>query len=189
MIRWLTPILGALILFNCILVFLLLRGMEPLPATLETDLAEIQTQIDDAERDMAEYGGLIRAQALLRKQVLQNSYAMLDQKRRATIRGVRLNYSVEGEPYAPASSGELESLKKRLVEQEEIVEEAEAKAERYGGLVGALALSTAMTERLTLAGLRQRLLASEYGIPALSKMEESQPVSPPGEITSDEEAL
>lgn len=187
--RWLGLTLGMFIVLNCVLAFLLLRSTEPFPPELEADLAEIQAQMDAAKQDTEDYGGLIGAQAQLRMQVLQSTYAMLDQKRRALLRGVRLDYRVEGKHYNSASDTLLESLGEQLAEQERVVAQAELKAEAFGGLVGALARSTAMAEHLTLAGLRQRHIAAKYGIPALAKLEEEMPSTPLGEITNDEEAL
>lgn len=187
--RWLTVLLGVLIVFNCFLAVVMLRGMEPTPVSLDADIAQLAAEISRADEDAENYGGLIKAQALLRRSVLLQTQAMLDQKKRAWVRGIRLDYQVDGKTYQPASQLIIDSIHKKIAQQEEQLKKAEAEASASGGLIGVLALSGVMADRMTLAMLRQRLIAAEYGIPAVADLTEETPPQSPGKVMNDKDAL
>ena len=71
---------------------------------------------------------------------------MLDQKRRSLLRGIRLDYRIDGVPLSPLPPEELAKIQADLDALDEQIATAEAEAARYrGGLIQGLALSTLAT--------------------------------------------
>jgi len=124
----------------------------------------------------------------MRLAVLETTRAMLDQKRRAWIRGVALSYTVEGKRLTP-DPALLEQLEREAADAERQVAEAQSKADLYaGGLVHGLALAEVQTRRVTAAVIRQRMALAwtGLGVPVTA----DQPPPPPiGQALGDEGAL
>ena len=122
--------------------------------------------------------------------VLENSLAMLEQKRSSWINGIVVNYHSSDVVTTPNIEG-IDGIREDIEETSEKLETAQATADRYSsGLIRTIALGEAATHRLTLAQLNQRLLYSKWDIPTLlSQGDERSSVAPAGPIVSDEEAL
>lgn len=136
---------------------------------LRADIKAVKTEIQEAKEQDALYsGGLVKSLIALRLATLQHTLAMLEQREKSIVHGVKIQYTIDGKPYnAPADLQEqLARIREELRQSEEKIERQKAEVARYtGGLVLAMSLSTLATTRQSHAMLDQRRVALEYGIP------------------------
>jgi hypothetical protein len=131
-------------------------------ASLQTEMAEVDRQILEVEAQISRYNsglilGLIEARRealLLAKIVIQNR---INAETGAATVEVIVPAILPNEERANQILGEMAAAQQRI-------EEAEREASSGGGLIQALALSRAETERLTLAQLQMGYLQARYGI-------------------------
>src|SRR5262245_29478785 len=83
--------------------FAALNASGPTTAELESDISEVQHQIEDVRAFSAQYGegSPIRGFAGLRLAILETTKAMLDQKRKSWLRGVNITFVIKGNPVSP----------------------------------------------------------------------------------------
>lgn len=128
---------------------------------LDEELAGITREIDAAENDLKAYeGGLLVALVQARIETLKLTHAIL-QNRIAADKGDAVT-----EVTVPIRTPDTERAKEISAEienQNQIIAQAEADTANAAGLVGALAISRVLTEKLTLAGLRGALMEAKYG--------------------------
>ena len=134
------------------------QSNEALPA----ELAAIEQQITDVQTKIAIYdGGLIKGLAEARLEALLLSKTLIENRISATESGATVEVIVSAvqpdEARAQQLLGEMASAQQRI-------DEAEKEAAQGGGLMQALALSRAETEKLTLAQLQMGYLQAKYGI-------------------------
>lgn len=135
---------------------------DPSTEQLDKDIAAVSAQIKDAETEGGQYaGGAIQSLIFVRIQVLKTTLAMLEQKRTSILRRVDLVYSVDGEEVS-VNADIISSLD--LDKFSEELGRFKSEAALYsGGLIQSIALVNAATTEMTLAQLRQRRLAEQYG--------------------------
>jgi uncharacterized membrane protein/DNA-binding protein YbaB len=142
----------------CFSTLAIAQTNEALPA----ELAAIDQQIADAQSKIAMYdGGLIKGLAEARLEALLLSKTLIENRISAAENGATVEVIVSAvqpdEARAQQLLGEMASAQQRI-------DEAEKEAAQGGGLVQALALSRAETEKLTLAQLQMGYLQAKYGI-------------------------
>ncbi|HEU5046510.1 MAG TPA: hypothetical protein VFT64_01565 [Rickettsiales bacterium] len=173
---------------------LLVAHSEPSTYALDKDLAEVHAAIEAVNAEAAQYsGGLILIQIQLQKSVLQNTEAMLLQKRKALLRRIELGYTIDGKKSAPATTEQLDKIQKDIQEVKSKIEKTEQEAAQYnGGLIQVTLLMSAETQKMTLAALEQKYYTAKYGIPFVSvdfdTAKDKKAVSP-GKIVNDKDAL
>lgn len=126
---------------------------------LQGELQNIRDEIAKASNKQA--GGLLKAYADLRLEVLKTSEALVFQRIQAIEGGAKVTVEVPSIAPDPARAAELE---KELAQQEEKVKLANDKASGAGGLIAAMARVAAYTEENSLALLRQQHLSAKYGL-------------------------
>lgn len=139
----------------------------PSTGELTADIQELNSQIAAAEDRAGNYGegSALRAMIELEIAVLSTTRAMIDQRRRAWMRGISLDYIVDGRSVEPADPETFSGIELEISSVKSKIEEARAQAAQYsGGLVLAMALLEEHTNRATLAMLQQRLAISRFGI-------------------------
>ncbi|MBY0408332.1 MAG: hypothetical protein K2Q01_11635, partial [Rickettsiales bacterium] len=160
---------------------------------LDKDMAELHAAIDTADADAAEYrGGLIVAQIKLRKAALQNTEAMLLQKRKSLLRRINLNYVINAKETKPASADELAAIEKDMRDLDAKIKAAINEAAQYrGGLIQATLLMSAETQKMTMATLQHKYYTAKYGIPMLTldNGETTGKTVPAGKTVDDKDAL
>lgn len=129
---------------------------------LAIELASIEQQITEVQAKIAMYdGGLIKGLAEARLEALLLSKTLIANRISAAESGATVEVIISAvqpdEARAQQLLGEMASAQQRI-------EEAEKEAAKGGGLMQALALSRAETERLTLAQLQMGYLQAKYGI-------------------------
>ena len=136
-------------------------------------------------------GGVIKALIQLRLNTLQQTEALLEQKKTALLRRVWIYYTIDGHPITAASKADLDAISADIQTAEEKLEVSTLNAEQYsGGLIQGLALMTAETERMTIAHLRLKFYSAKYGLPIFSgALEQNQKPSLPGRIVDDKNAF
>lgn len=156
---------GILSALAFVLLFCSFTG--PSTRDLDADIFGVDREIAGAQNDVSKYGGLIQVQAELRLEALQNTRAMLDQKRKSLLRGISLSYTVDGNSWKQPTILQLVALKADWDEAEDRAKTAKLNAAQMGGLMGAMAQVTAETEELaaSMAGARYRL--AKAGTPIL----------------------
>ncbi|MFZ1726676.1 MAG: peptidoglycan-binding protein [Albidovulum sp.] len=142
----------------CFSTWAIAQTNEALPA----ELAAIEEQIVDVQAKIAMYdGGLIKGLAEARLEALLLSKTLIQNRISATESGATVELIISAvqpdETRAQQLLGEMASAQQRI-------DEAEKEAAQGGGLVQALALSRAETEKLTLAQLQMGYLQAKYGI-------------------------
>jgi hypothetical protein len=139
----------------------------PTKTALDGDISAVESEIASAQSQSSSYaqGSLLQVLVSGRLEVLNATKAMLDQKRVSVLRGIAINYTLEGSPWSATSPDELKLLEDDLAAQKTKAREAEAKATVTAGLLAVLASVDAGIEQMTEAMLRQRYLAAKYGLP------------------------
>lgn len=131
-------------------------------ASLSTELADIERQLTEIEAQAARYeGGLILTLLDARREALLLARTLVENRINAEAGAATVEVTVPAvqpdEARAAQILGEMAAVQQRI-------EEAEREAASGGGLIQALALSRAETEKLTLAQLQMGYLQSKYGI-------------------------
>ena len=183
---------GALIGF--LLLLLVLAVFYPTPDTksLNSDLALVRTQIEDAHRqDETFSGGAIKALIQLRLNTLQQTEALLEQKKSSLLRRVWMNYTVDGHSIAVASKSDLDAVSVDIKTAEEKLKLSTLKAEQYsGGLIQGLAAMTVETDRMSVAQLWLKFYSAKHGLPLFSgALGQNPKPSAPGLIVNDKNAF
>lgn len=130
--------------------------------SLSTELADIERQLTEIDAQAARYdGGLILTLIEARREALLLARTLIENRINAEAGGATVEVTVPAvqpdEARAAQILGEMAAAQQRI-------EEAEREAATGGGLIQALALSRAETERLTLAQLQMGYLQAKYGI-------------------------
>lgn len=159
-------------------------------ASLSAELADIERQLTEIEVQAARYdGGLILTLIDARKEALLLARTLVENRINAEAGAATIDVTVPAvqpdEARAAQILGEMAAAQQRI-------EEAAREAATGGGLIQALALSRAETERLTLAQLQMGYLQAKYGIafpvmvpqPAAS----APPAAPAADIATTPEA-
>lgn len=131
-------------------------------SSLFTELADIERQLTEIEAQAARYdGGLILTLIDARREALLLARTLIENRINAEAGGATVEVTVPAvqpdDARAAQILGEMAAVQQRI-------EEAEREAATGGGLIQALALSRAETERLTLAQLQMGYLQAKYGI-------------------------
>lgn len=144
------------------------------PGPSEEDLAEI-ARLDsvistvtadiaaarEAETEWAE--GLLGVLASARREILETTDAMLQQRVEALRSGARFDYSVAA--HTPDSE-RVHALELEIARTEEQLRIAQQETDRYsGGLLRVMALAEVATARFTLTSLRHQRVAAMFGLP------------------------
>lgn len=130
-------------------------------SAMRAEVAGIEEEISEAEAELAGYeGGLIATLVQARIETLKLTRAILENQAAAAGGGAVTAITV---PVAAPDEARAAEILRDIEAQLKIIEEAEAEAAGAGGLVGALAVSRALTEKLTLTQLRAAWMAARYG--------------------------
>lgn len=154
--------------------------------SLSAELADIERQLTEIDVQAARYdGGLIVALLDARREALLLARTLIENRINAEAGAATVEVTIPAvqpdEARAAQILGEMAAAQQR-------VDEAEREAAGSGGLIQALALSRAETERLTLAQLQMGYLQAKYGI-AFPVMEappaaSGQPAAPAAETAA-----
>jgi hypothetical protein len=130
----------------------------PALAELKADLAAIQSQITESEKEDARYtGGLTKALTASTIAILRQTEAILEQKI------VSLKAGARPVIVSAAASPTLAEVEQQIATNESKIKQQEVEAARYiGGLTRALSLATLETLRQTHAMLEQRRVSLKY---------------------------
>jgi hypothetical protein len=191
-----TLLLGLVLALSLFLAWVLLT---PIPTTteLDNDLKQVRSDISAASSESEKYaGGLLKILIEVRRQTLQNTEAMLEQKRASVLRRINLDYRINGTLLHPASDKELNDINEEIQQAERKLAQSISNAKQYsGGLVQIMALATIETDKLALSTLRLKFYSAKYGFPfgGLGEREHSilpgRPPPSPGNIVKDRDAL
>ncbi|TGD41290.1 lytic transglycosylase [Pseudotabrizicola sediminis] len=129
---------------------------------LSTELADIERQLTEIEAQAARYdGGLILTLIDARREALLLARTLVENRINAEAGAATIEVTIPAvqpdEAQAAQILGEMAAVQHRI-------EEAEREAASGGGLIQALALSRAETEKLTSAQLQMGYLQAKYGI-------------------------
>jgi hypothetical protein len=130
--------------------------------SLSTELADIERQLTEIDAQAARYdGGLILTLIEARRQALLLASTLIENRISAEAGGATVEVTV---PAVQPDEARAAQLLGEMAAAQQRIEEAEREAATGGGLIQALALSRAETERLTLAQLQMGYLKAKYGI-------------------------
>lgn len=156
----------------------LLSACTNVPSTsdLESDIASVETKINDARKSVSEYqGGLLSILASSRLETLLVTKAMLEQKKSGWKRFIPMSYTVDGKRYIPPSNKQqlLQDIEEDIAKLRKQLEEAEMERQGYtGGLLVVLSLTNTATVKNSIALLEQRMLLLKHDIPNYSLLAE-----------------
>jgi hypothetical protein len=166
--------------------------LDPVPSTqeLDSDLEKVRSEMKAASTDSDKYSsGLIKSFIDLRKATLQNTEAMLVQKRTAILRRINLDYRIDGASSHPASGKELDDINEEIQRAERKLAQSVSNAQQYsGGLIQMMALATVETDKLAVSTLRLKFYLAKYGLP-VGDFGKPQPPPSPGHVVKDRDAL
>jgi hypothetical protein len=177
-----------------LLLLLVFAVFDPSPdtASLNSDLVLVKAQIEDAHRQDEKFsGGAIKALIQLRLNTLQQTEALLEQKKSALLRRVWMHYTVDGHSIAVASKADVDAIVVEIGEAQEKLKRSTLNAEQYsGGLIQGVALMTAEIDRLSVAQLTLKYYSAKYGLPTFSgALEQNPKPTVPGSIVNDKGAF
>ncbi len=175
-------------LISTLASFLVINQHGPNNSELDSDMALIRIQIDDANNEIKKYkSGIIYTEIELRTQILKNTLAMLESKKLSVLRGVSLQYQDSMSRY-PAQDPDIE---RELAAAKNDAAQAHTEAAQYsGGLIRTLAIAKEAAVKVTVASLQQRMELARAGIPLPALGAKVSVIPPPvGTITSDKDAL
>jgi hypothetical protein len=188
-----TLMLGTIAMLSALLAWTFLT---PVPTTqeLDADLGQIRDEIKQASAEGDKYApSLLKALIESRRQTLQNTEAMLLQKKASVLRRISLYYRIEGSQLLPASNKELNDIKQEIEQAEQKLSQSVTNAQQYsGGLVQAMALMAVETDQLSVSQLRLKFYSAKHGLPFFSPAagaSTNQPESAPGRVVKDRDAL
>ncbi len=159
-----------------LLLVLLLLGQgcrfAPSPAdqakidTLQVELQVVTASVVAADQENSTLsGGLVKGLVEARREVLETTKALLQQRIQALESGARITISVTG---SQPDQKLAESLERDIQTQEDQLKAARADAAQYsGGLVYAMKEAAVASQEESLAMLKSRYLAAKYGLPVL----------------------
>lgn len=131
------------------------------PQDLHAEVVAIEREISEAEAELAGYeGGLIVTLIHARIETLKLTRAILENRAAASGGGAITEIIV---PMAAPDEARAAEILRDIEAQQKVIEEADGEAAGAGGLVGALAVSRTLTEKLTLTQLRAAWMAARYG--------------------------
>jgi formate-dependent nitrite reductase cytochrome c552 subunit len=178
-----------------LVVVILVVWDDPQVSTLEIDRDRVSIieRISIASAESEKYsGGVLKALIDVRVAALQNTLAMLDQKRASFIRRISLDYTIDGHGVAPATEDELKDIIDDIQQAERKVDLAKADAAKYtGGLLQIMELVKVATDEVAVSQLRLKFYAAKYGMAAPVAPPEQKSTQPksPGAIVKDRDAL
>jgi hypothetical protein len=168
----------------------------PVPTTqeLDDDLDQVRNQIKQASTESENYtSGLLKALIELRKGTLQNTQAMLEQKKVSLLRRIKLDFQISGRELRPATDDELHNITENIRQAEQKLAQSEKNAAQYtGGLAQAMAMMTVETDQLALSQLRLKYYAAKYGLASSFPQPDTstkEPTPTPGKVVKDRDAL
>lgn len=162
-----------------VLIPLVFISCSSIPSTTEIDkdIESISSEIKQAREESNKYeSGLVKVFIEIRIQVLENTKAMLLQKRTGLSRFINIKYLVDGKSFdKPANSQELiKQIDEDISQYQTKLMEAEKENEQYeGGLVKSFALLRIETTKATLAMLESQKLSLKYGFPIYTQLKEA----------------
>lgn len=131
-------------------------------ADFSADIADVTQRIEDAEKTVSQFeGGVIKALAQYRLEVLKMNRALLENRQLSADAGISPDLVV---PTVEPDLARAAEILTDIQTQTEVVAAAEAEAKNSGGLVQAMALTRVETEKLTLAQLKLAWYQAQYGI-------------------------
>lgn len=161
----------------------------PTDHQLDTDIAEITRQLEDARSTADRYGpnSLMNVQANLRVEILKSTLTMLEQKKISKIRLISTDYRIDGSRPRPPTDDEIKAAERDIELALREYNIAVGKSELYtGGLLKVLHEIEAQTHLVRLALLRQHQIWARLGFTAVG----ARPTLPAlGNPASDKEAL
>lgn len=129
---------------------------------LSAELASIEQQISETQAKISQYeGGVIKGLAQARLEALLLSKTLIQNRQTATQSGAKVEIVV---PATKPDEARAQQLLGEMASTQQRIDDAEKEASAGAGLVQALALSRAETEKLTLAQLQMGYLQAKYGI-------------------------
>ncbi len=156
-------------IFVIFLLILLIFGCgQPQSTTeIDKDIAEINKQIEKAEKELKLYGGLVNVLISVRANILQNTKAMLEQKRIGIKRFININYNIEGKIYKQPDDIDniLKDIQNEIDKQNNKLEKANEEYNKLGGLVKNIKLVDIVTVQNSITMLEQKKILLKYGIP------------------------
>ena len=171
-----------------------LAGFGPSKEVLAADIKTVQEKIKSVGTEIEKYkGGMILNMLQMRREILKNTEAMLEQKRSSLLRMISLKYTIDGKPFQKITNAQIDALKTDISKSEKKITAQKKEASRYsGGLILLMKLSAIETEGVTLASLRMRYLTAKHGIPIFGVPDldkSSSKKSAPKNVVKDKDAL
>ena len=131
-------------------------------ASLSAELADIERQMTEIEAQAARYdSGMILTLIDARKEALLLARTLIENRINAEAGAATVEVTV---PTVQPDEALAEQILGGMAAVQQRIEEAERETATAGGLIQALTLSRAETERLTLAQLQMGYLQAKYGI-------------------------
>jgi hypothetical protein len=188
-----TLLLGVIALLSVLLIWILFT---PVPTTqeIDADLEQVRSEIKQASAEGEKYSpSLMKSLIEVRRQTLQNTEAMLSQKKASVLRRISLSYKIDGAQLLPVSDKELNDINEEIVQAERKLALSIKNAQQYsGGLVQVMALMTVETDQLSVSQLRLKFYSAKHGLPVLfpgADAAAKQPEPVPGRVVKDRDAL
>jgi hypothetical protein len=130
-----TFLLGLVVVLSLFLGWVLLT---PIPTTteLDNDINQIRSAVSAASSESDKYtGGLLKILIEVRRQTLQNTEAMLQQKRASVLRRINLDYRINGSSLHHASDKELHDVNEEIQQAERKLAQSISNAKQYSGVL------------------------------------------------------
>ena len=152
---------------------------------LSTEIDKVNSQINETKIELKKYGeeSALHAMVSLRLSVLEQTQAMLEQKKASSWYFPKATYTINGQNYSPPENiNELiPTLENELVKSRDEWKKTQGKAESAGGLLGVIVLLESEVKGLRVAQIEYQLSAYKNGYlslyPNIAPSELDSPVS------------
>lgn len=138
---------------------------------LSTEIEKVNSQINETKMEFKKYGeeSALHSMVSLRLSVLEQTQAMLEQKKASSWYFPKTTYTINGQNYSPPKKTIelIPKLENELIKSRDEWKISQGKAESAGGLLGVMALIESEVKGLRVAQLEYQLSAYKYGYPPL----------------------
>jgi len=149
----------------------LLTGCGNVPSTdeINSDINNLDEEIVEAQKESDLYkGGLIKNMIDLRIEVLKNTKAMLEQKKKGINRYITIKYKIDGKEYKRPDDFEqrISSIDEEITQTNAEIAEVQLKSDQYrGGLLKTMLEVQISTLKTSLTFLELKKMGLKHDIP------------------------
>lgn len=173
----------ALVLIAACTVFVCSCTQPPNTQDIDKDILSMTAELTATKAEYDKYvGGVVKSLIALRLEILNNTLAMLKQKKTGINRFINVNFTIDGKAYLPPANKEeqIKKIDEDIIVQENELVKAMADNEQYGGgLIKAMIIMRIESIRNIISNLEAKKLYLKHDIPNFISKSDGKDASAP----------